>query len=338
MFSRDQIKGVLYGCAYGDALAAPVEFLNEAQIRAKYPQGQVTTSGNPIRVTDDTQMMLYLGEAMVACGLDRLGPETLEKPLRHAFVQWLRDPENTRAPGMTCIKACRYLEKGKPWTKASRTGSKGCGANMRLAPVALLSVNDLAWPGTAALSQYQAGFTHGHPTGLVASELTVFTLRYLLEQRSAEGLLEAIDTYIQVNRNHYHGEWLADLWREAGSRSPSAFIELGWDECEKAFQRLKVALAGGRGDLDPCSLTGDGWIAEEAWATSLLSFLFYENEPDKALQRAAFTRGDSDSIACLTGGYIGAVHGIKAFPTAEIQKIEYRNRLEHLVEAFSARL
>ena len=58
-------------------------------------------------------------------------------------------------------------------------GSKGCGANMRVTPVGLLP--DLDLDTLAGLSQLQAGLTHGHPTGLAASELTAYAVRILLD-------------------------------------------------------------------------------------------------------------------------------------------------------------
>jgi ADP-ribosylglycohydrolase len=57
---------------------------------------------------------------------------------RRHFIDWLHDPENTRAPGNTCLRACAGLDAGVPWVKATQHGSKGCGANMRVAPVGLV--------------------------------------------------------------------------------------------------------------------------------------------------------------------------------------------------------
>ncbi|MFB9299330.1 ADP-ribosylglycohydrolase family protein [Kibdelosporangium philippinense] len=45
--------------------------------------------------------------------------------------------------GMTCLRACGGLAEGEPWVDATITGSKGCGANMRVTPVGLLPEVDL---------------------------------------------------------------------------------------------------------------------------------------------------------------------------------------------------
>src|SRR3954451_1818247 len=135
----DRVAGCLFGLAIGDALGAPTEFLTVDEILRRFPpHGPAAPEGNPARVTDDTQMMLAVGEALLAAARPYTAA-TLEGPLRAAFIVWNNSPENNRAPGMTCMRACENLEQGLPWTEATVPGSKGCGANMRVAPVGLLS-------------------------------------------------------------------------------------------------------------------------------------------------------------------------------------------------------
>lgn len=63
-----------------------------------------------------------------------LGPLRMERPVREEFVDWYQSPENNRAPGRTCLVACNLLKNEKRrWQEASQIGSKGCGANMRVA-------------------------------------------------------------------------------------------------------------------------------------------------------------------------------------------------------------
>lgn len=169
-------SGSLFGLAYGDALGKPTEFLTVAEIERRYgPAGPRELSGEPALVTDDTQMALAVGWALHEA--PSLTPEAVEPLLRRRFLAWAVSPDNNRAPGMTCLRACAELSRGLRWQEATVVGSKGCGANMRVTPVGLLDV-DL--DTLAGLAQLQAGLTHGHPTGLAASELTayaVFALR-----------------------------------------------------------------------------------------------------------------------------------------------------------------
>jgi ADP-ribosylglycohydrolase len=86
----------------------------------------------------------------------------MEPPVRERFVQWFFSPENNRAPGMTCLRACEALSRGGDWQAASEVGSKGCGANMRVAPLGLIPGLDEQQRSGAA--QLQSALTHGHPS------------------------------------------------------------------------------------------------------------------------------------------------------------------------------
>ena len=110
-------------------------------------------------------------------------------------------------------------------------------------------------------------------------------------------------------------------------RVARGFIARGWDECLAVLDRLADALRDPSPETDPCLATGDGWIAEEALATALLCFLLFPEEPVTALRRAACTRGDSDSIACLAGAFAGAHLGAGAWPNEWSDRIEYRGEL-----------
>jgi ADP-ribosylglycohydrolase len=64
---RERVLGCLFGAAFGDALAAPTEFLTLDQILQRWPPaGPSDLDRQPSRVTDDTQMMLAVGAALVA--------------------------------------------------------------------------------------------------------------------------------------------------------------------------------------------------------------------------------------------------------------------------------
>ncbi|HET8913547.1 MAG TPA: ADP-ribosylglycohydrolase family protein [Ktedonobacteraceae bacterium] len=322
----------MFGLAFGDSFGARTEFLSVEEIVRRYPPaGPETLTGFPASVTDDTQMALAVGEALLASS-QPYSVASLEKPLREAFIAWSISPENNRAPGTTCLDACSRLEKGLSWQKATVIHSKGCGANMRVAPVGLLPVgrNGLIETTRAAIAQFQGALTHGHPTALAASDLTSAALVLLQSNMALSKLPEALLEYAQSQRTIYHGDWLSELWKQANASTPEAYIAQGWDECIVALKRLETALAWPDRQSDPCLATGAGWIAEEALATGLYCLLLYPDEPVKALQRAATTSGDSDSIACLTGAFAGARYGKEIWPEKWYAQIEYANRLTRL--------
>jgi len=319
--------GALIGLALGDALGFPTEFNDVPSILAKCGPWREMRLPTPAIVTDDTQMTLALGHGL-RTAMDRgvLAPKRLERPLREEFVNWYQSPENNRAPGNTCLRACSLLkEENRLWQDASQTGSKGCGANMRVAPLGLAP--GLSDEQRAGAAQLQSALTHGHPTALAASDLTARAVRLLAQGAEPTGLVGLLRSYALENRSHYHHAWLGDLWARADDPTPEQFIARGWDECLEILGRLQDAVRTVSPETDPCLATGAGWIAEEALATGLLCFLLFVDEPVTAIRRAACTSGDSDSIACLTGAFAGAYLGADVWPTEWADRIEYRGDL-----------
>lgn len=103
--AKDRASGSLFGLALSDVLGAKTEFLSVHEIRLRFgPDGPEAPPGDPALVTDDTQMALAVGEALLETTLPYTAA-TVEGPLRRAFVAWNISPDNTRAPGMTCMTA-----------------------------------------------------------------------------------------------------------------------------------------------------------------------------------------------------------------------------------------
>lgn len=366
----DKRHGIMYGLAYGDALGRPLEF-----VTAK----TMTKIGNPFRkqvglntatqgkVTDDTQMSIAVARAIRAPG--KPSPAPLTARLAREFVRWGRDPQSHtpgRAPGITCTHAVRGLANGKHWLIATDTDSKGNGANMRVAPVALRT--DWSWDEMAAVAQLQAAMTHGHATALAAADLTAAAVRMLLEgvAQPNEQLIDHLVAYAWDQRSRYHHGYLGYLWQSrafarprapklgasyqalaplkwwedaAGVapqpkptrgvvKSPEEFIERGWDKMIDCLESIRLVARDGQ--QDPCKVGGEGWTAEEALTVSIHTLLCFKGDPVNALRRAAFTSGDSDSIASITGALTGAAYGLKAFPSHWLGNLEYRTVLKGL--------
>ncbi|MGW3726099.1 ADP-ribosylglycohydrolase family protein [Streptomyces sp. NPDC000851] len=325
--SKRAATGALIGLALGDALGFPTEFNDVPSILAKCGPWREMELPKRAFVSDDTQMTLALGRALrTALGRGVLVPKRLERPLREEFVDWYQSPENNRAPGNTCLTACNLLKAdGRVWQEASQLGSKGCGANMRVAPVGLApGLSDAQRAGAA---QLQSALTHGHPTALAASDLTARAVHLLAQGADPAGLVGRLRSYACDNRTRYHHTWLGDLWTRSQDPTPERFIARGWDECLEILGRLQEAVRTVSPETDPCLATGAGWVAEEAFATGLLCFLLFPDEPVTALRRAACSSGDSDSIACLTGAFAGAWLGAEAWPAQWADRIEYRGEL-----------
>jgi ADP-ribosylglycohydrolase len=331
---NDKIAGCLFGMALGDALGAETEFLTlEGILRQFPPNGPLEPPGNPARVTDDTQMALAVGDALLQAPRP-YAPDTLAPLLTKTFSDWYDDPENNRAPGVTCLDSIENLMEGQRWCDATNISSKGCGANMRVQPVGLLREDAET---RAALAQFQAAITHGHPTALASADLTAWVIADLLRAGAVGSLLPRVRAYAESQRKVYHAVWLGDLYQRAiVFPSGADFMAHGWDECLGMIARVESALAANDLTTDPCLLVGKGWIAEEAFATALYCFLLYPDDPVAGMRRAAVSSGDSDSIACIAGSFAGAHCGLGALPASWVARIEYHDRLTQMAADLSA--
>lgn len=365
---RNRRLGVMFGLAYGDALGRPTEFMHASSIaKLGTPFTNRVGVNNPKQgiVTDDTQMSIAVAKAALTLGRATPAPQ-MAHAFSTAFIAWDSDPKShdgKRAPGITCTSAVRILKKNPAqWLLATQPSSKGNGANMRVAPLALRT--DWNWTQLAQAAQLQAAITHGHPTALAAAELTAVAVRMLMEgiAEPTENLLGHLLAYARDQRTVYHGEVLGGLWEGDWGRtpvpnkgpkswwddadsplpktrtyatSPQEFIAKGWDEVLVALARVynKPRLP----KQDPCALAGGGWIAEEALAAAVHCLITFPGEPADAVKRAAFSDGDSDSIASITGALAGAAYGRNAFPSHWIDNIEYRRELENLTHGITTR-
>lgn len=330
------IKGALWGSAIGDGLGYKVEFKSFEEIQALWPSASdARPMDNPIRVTDDTQMMLALGRALQAVSPDYDSVDNVREHIIHEFIVWLNDPENNRAPGMTCLSACEKLETGIAWQEATVKNSKGCGANMRVLPLGFMARKGLSTHQIAGLAQLQSAVTHAHPTALAASDLTAMAIHYLLAGVQASELLDVLMGYAHSQQCIYHSQYLSDIWMRPGVMSTETFIQRGWEACIAILQEVKNGLPRWREGADPCTYTGAGWVAEEALGTALFSFLLSpESFVEVIHQRSARSSGDSDSIACIAGALAGAYLGIEAIPKNWVDRTEYKKELEDLARFF----
>jgi len=335
MSITERIEGCLFGMAIGDGYGYPTEFLRIDEIIKKWPpNGPTEPEGNPILVTDDTQMAIAVANGIINSEKDDYSKEALEKNIRNEFVIWLNDEKNNRAPGMTCIRACEKLETGIAWSAATIKDSKGCGANMRVVPVGLMYELGIEEKQVGAIAQFQSVLTHAHPTALAASEITAITIAKIIQGVDALDLPDILIDYCEAQKNTYHVEYLENIWDRSPFRTPIEYITLGWEQVIEVLKKIKIGIQNNDKKIDPCLVTGEGWIAEEAFATALLCFLLFPNEPKEALKRAVVTTGDSDSIACLTGAFSGAYCGVQSIPKDWIDRIEYKTELENIISFF----
>ena len=330
-YKKDKILGTLFGLAIGDGFGYPNEFLNLESQKSKWGEkGLLEPLAGAIKVTDDTQMALAVSKAIQkSFKKNKIKKNDFEIKLIYEFINWYVDENNDRDPGKTCLSACRKLSKGYSWRQSTSSNSKGCGANMRVAPLSLLSLKSdfFSLKYIAELSQFQAAFTHAHPTAITASELTAIAIHKNLNGTKSEDLLDELIEYTKINKEIYHKDWLEDLWKHSSFDNEIEFISHGWIECHNILIKVKEGIKNFKQGDDPCSHIGEGWLAEEALGISLLCYLLDPDNTKNVLIRAINTNGDSDTIGCISGAISGAKNGFKSIPKDWVSRIEYREEL-----------
>jgi len=296
----EQYEGCLLGLALGDALGAPVEFMELAEIRREYgPDGIVGLERwREFRAgcfTDDTQMSLATARGCIDAYLAlRVGDTWRPAHMVHRrYLSWLKSQDiryMNRAPGSTCLWA---LRSGRAGTIMSPINSrKGCGGVMRVAPAGL------AFPPAQAFV-YGAEFaalTHGHPSGYLPAGVLADVIALVLD---GHGLAEAIRLSAE------------DLARWPGHDETRASIQ---DAVSLAAARVSPAEAIQR--------LGAGWVGEEAIAIALYCALMFQSDWRAGVLAAVNHSGDSDSTGCITGALLGALLGCDALPREWAQELE----------------
>lgn len=291
---------ILYGLALGDALGWPVEFKRLDDIRARYgPQG-IIEPPDPALFTDDTQMTLAVAEALIEAG--DADTETLMDAVSRKFVAWSRHPDTPgRAPGSTCLRGVGNLERGMNWREAGIRESKGCGSAMRAAPLGYFYQHD---PVRLFEIAHAVGYaTHQHPAADAAATAAAYLVKLALD-------------------GEHPSEFTLALLALCDGIS---------DEFDAAIQRVHDVLD--RADTDAAiRRIGEGWVGDEAVALAIYCCLKHPDDYAAAIRLGANIDGDSDSVACITGGIMAARLGMGAIPPAWIARLERKPELDRIAD------
>jgi ADP-ribosyl-[dinitrogen reductase] hydrolase len=314
----DRLLGCLLGGAVGDAFGYTVEFMTLDAIRRRFGRAGLRRpelAGGRLVVSDDTQMTLFTLEGMLralrpdgSCESGRL----LEQ-VRLAYLDWLDTQSGKapagklhgrlgrsaamrvpRAPGNTCLSALRAGGHGT--IEQPINDSKGCGAVMRVAPLAFLP---MGFDELFDLAGRAGALTHGHVDGWSSGGVLANMIQELLEGCS----LPVASKRVIRDRN-----LMAYTY---GAHGNTALYWKAWELARE--QRLTPEAA--------IQALGQGWTGDEALAIGLYAALAGRNFLDVA-QRAANHDGDSDSTASIAGQLYGAWKGVLAVPHHLIRRLD----------------
>lgn len=250
------------------------------------------------------------------------------------FVQWSASSENCRAPGLACMAALDGLSAHPKfqtispsktmdvsgWINLGMTlnqNSKGSGTVMRSPWIAFIA-DEIEDKNFHSFCRVQSQITHGHPTALEASYLTALITRELYRGTiTPSGVAEfAVETIRQHQETEYN---------------------LGWRELEDMMSKV-IAARGyygmvSRFEEDPSEVIGGGGSADDVLGTALLLIDTFPDDPNEVIDRAALNSGDTDTIAAVAGGIIGAAFDGDIWGSrVDVIERNYIERLEGVID------
>ncbi len=319
----DNYKGCLLGGAIGDALGAPIEFMNMSQIKKFYGENGVNDLQTGIcgvaEISDDTQMMIFTADGLIkSIGTRFKGNEIPDMNIVYdSYLDWLETQKNNgttqksnkgwiskisglyeqRNPGDTCLSALKSGEMGT--LSKPINNSKGNGGVMRVAPVGLLYFNN---PKIAfEVGSRCAAITHGHPSGYLSAGVLSSILAYIIK---GENIENAVDKSIEILEKHSNHE-----------------------EVKEALLKAKALAKTNIPPQEAIESIGGGWVGEEAVAIAVYCALKSPDNYENAVKMAVNHSGDSDSTGSITGNIIGLSLGENAIPEKWREKLELVNEL-----------
>ena len=289
----DRAVGVLLATAAGDALGAPYEFQPP-----RGPELDVAMVGGgafgwkPGEWTDDTSMAIAIAE-VASTGAD-LRDEAAQTAIVRRWYDWSRTATDvgnqTRSvldeTGRRGISAATALAVSRELH--DRTGhTAGNGSLMRTAPVALAYLDDEE--GLAEAARAISALTHADPDALDACMLWCLAIRHAV-------LTGELDVRVGMDRlpADRRARWASRL--DAAEKSePSSFRNNGW--VVEALQAAWSAITNTPVPVDDPE-TGT----------------FGADHLRLALDAAVRSGNDTDTVAAIAGGLLGARWGASAVP------------------------
>jgi ADP-ribosyl-[dinitrogen reductase] hydrolase len=289
----DRVEGVLLGTAAGDALGAPYEFQP-----ARGPEKDVAMIGGgafgwePGEWTDDTSMAIAIAEVAADSG-DLRDEENLFALLQR-WHGWMQEAKDVGVQTSTVLRSSGWLGIGVLTARSAaralheRTGlTAGNGSLMRTAPVALAYLDDE--DGLVSAARAVSELTHFDPDAGDACVLWCCAIRHAVITG---------DLNVRVGLRHLDADrrqtWI-DRLDAAESSRPSDFPNNGW--VVSALQAAWSAI-----------FTTPVPVEDPA------SGVFRADHFRLALDAAVRAGNDTDTVAAIAGGLLGAAYGASAVP------------------------
>jgi ADP-ribosyl-[dinitrogen reductase] hydrolase len=288
----DRAEGVLLGTAAGDALGAPNEFQAPRGSDQEVAVVGGTFGWKPGEWTDDTPMAIAIAE--IAADTDDLRDEEALHALLQRWLGWLKEAKDVGIQTSTVLRSAGprgigiLAARSAARTLHERTGrTADNGSSMRTAPVALADLDDEQ--GLVDAARAISELTHFDPDAGDVCVLWCCAIRHAV-------ITGDINVHVGLLRidEQRRQTWIDPL-DAAETSHPSDFANNGW--VASALQAAWSAITTTPVPVeDPVSGT------------------FRFDHLRLALEAAVRAGNDTDTVAAIAGGSLGAAYGASAVP------------------------
>jgi len=314
--TRSKARGAIVGTAIGDAFGMPLEGLSPATIAGKFgaPRSMVapiegtwahkTHKLRRGQWTDDTQLMLAIGESVVAKGF--LDFDDIAR--RHVLC--LDDP---RGWGRSTLTGIGRIKTGVDWWNSAAPDGAGNGTPMKIAPIGiLLALGRIKRFEAVTAIVNISRMTHGDPRPAVAGVIQADAIAKAIIH-GTDGLYSAIMA----------AQALAEIMELSMDEPHDAFhISLSW-----AISKAVGMVKEGRTLSEIRADVGAQSFVVQSFPFMLAAVLKYRDDPEACLIELAAQGGDADTTCAMAGALLGAAHGLSSFPERWRRPLEGYGRL-----------
>lgn len=281
----DRFKATLLGIALGDALGLPCEGMTASAIARRFGTiDRFRLLGRTGFVSDDTEQSALIAQSLIRHPQDI---DACARAFRRSLFGWF-----CRLPwgvGLATVRSCLRIGLG---ISPSGVVSAGNGAAMRAVIIGVF---------------FQDRPAERHAFGRALAEVTH------RDERAVQGAL-------------FVAELAACLAGATSDESPERCVAKARTvvtntELDAALDRavqLAAATASSEEAAGHCGTTG---FVLHAVPFAVFCLIRYSREPMQALAEAIGAGGDTDSIAAILGGWLGAWRGESELPAALIERI-----------------
>jgi len=339
----ERAEGAIVAAAVGDAMGWPQETRSHRvaekndtashDVRGSFRGWERRAGGRfysheeiirPGEYSDDTQLLLCTARSLICA------PDWWLWLARRELPTWTM---YERGGGGALKRAADvWLEGQEPWSRSAKTRDSyfhagGNGAAMRILPHCIrgsATLEDFNTIGKDIVAN--AVCTHGHPRALIGALAYGFACFVALKETATlqygsllEKLLESMEVWSALPR-------LDDMWKDwrlSAEEANGRPYEEVWietvNEMRILLEQSRSGMRQGALSIDEDVLTKLGCFDKRvngAGTITAAAAIFlasrYAVDPINGISLAAFLRGaDTDTLASMTGGLLGAISGIE---------------------------